>query len=483
MFALFAAENPLPMSENKPNILIIDDEPSVCWAFAELAKSMGFDAQTASDAADGMSKLSGGAVDVVVLDIQLPGFSGLDALPKIKADHPDLPVVVITAFGTMETAITAVQRGAFEYLLKPVDMEVLKTVLSAALEHRRRSAELSAVTAKPLSDSAMVGRCPAMQEVFKQVAIVSATDMPVLIQGDTGTGKELLARAIHRYSARSAGPFVAVNCSLLSGELIGSELFGHEKGAFTGADRAFAGKVESASGGTLLLDEVGDLSAEAQARLLRFLDDGEFYRVGSSQPRQADVRIIAATNRLLRAAAMAGQFRRDLFFRITGVSIELPPLSRRGEDVNLLTDHFLTRCGAAGMTGEAREKLNAYTFPGNVRELRNIIIAAAAMASGRPIAPEHLPEEIFRPIVADGEIPLDELAEGLLNEVLTGSVERGYEELMGRWEKPILAAAMKRFAGNQAKIADALNMHRSTLRKKLRAYGLIKGGNSEIEES
>ncbi len=477
------------MDSNKPHILIIDDEPSVCWALAELAKSMGLGAQTASDADDGMAKLSGGDVDVVILDIQLPGFSGLDALPKIKADHPDLPVVVITAFGTMETAVTAVQRGAFEYLLKPVDMEVLKTVLSAAVEHRRRSVELSAAAPAPVADSAIIGRCPAMQEIFKQVATVSATDMPVLIQGDTGTGKELLARAIHRYSARSAGPFVAVNCSLLSGELIGSELFGHEKGAFTGADRTCAGKVESAAGGTLLLDEVGDLSPEAQARLLRFLDDGEFYRVGSSQPRRADVRVIAATNRPLRAAALAGQFRRDLFFRITGVTIELPPLNRRDEDIDLLIDYFLAGCGARGITDEAREILNAYTFPGNVRELRNIITAAAAMASDRSIAPEHLPEEICRPTVstcdraAEASPPhadsLEQLAGGLLNEVLASASEQGYEELMARWEKPILAAAMKRFAGNQARIAEALKMHRSTLRKKLRGYGLIEEKSSQ----
>ncbi len=463
------------MDSNKPNILIIDDEPSICWALSELAKSMGFEAETASDASDGMSKLADGPTDVVVLDIQLPGFSGLDVLPKIKSDYPDVPVVVITAFGTMETAITAIQRGAFEYLLKPVDMEVLKTVLSAAVEHRRRSAELSAVAAEPVSDSAMVGRCRAMQEIFKQAAIVSATGMPVLIQGETGTGKELLARAIHRYSTRSDGPFVAVNCSLLSGELVGSELFGHEKGAFTGADRARDGKVASADGGTLLLDEVGDLSAEAQARLLRFLDDGEFYRVGSSQPMRADVRILASTNRPLRSAALSGQFRRDLFFRISGVVLELPTLSRRGDDIDLLIDHFLAVCGAAGVTEDVRKILNAYAFPGNVRELRNIITAAAAMASGRSIAPEHLPEEILHPIVADQEISLDKLAQGLLNEVLAGDVKKGYEELMARWEKPILSAAMERFSGNQAKIAAGLEMHRSTLRKKLREYGLIEG--------
>ncbi|MDY7010148.1 MAG: sigma-54 dependent transcriptional regulator [Planctomycetota bacterium] len=471
------------MDSNKSYILIIDDDPGVCRALAELAGSMGLQAETASDAGEGMRKLTAGDVDVVVLDIQLPGFSGLDALPKIKADYPDLPVIVITAFGTMETAITAIQRGAFEYLLKPVDMDVLKTVLRAAIDHRRRSAELSVAEPPPVADSAMIGRCPEMQEVFKQVAIVSATDMPVLIQGQTGTGKELLGRAIHRYSSRSAGPFVAVNCSLLSGELIASELFGHEKGAFTGATRACDGKVVSASGGTLLLDEVGDLSAEAQARLLRFLDDGEFYRVGSTQPRRADVRIIAATNRTLRAAALSGQFRRDLYFRISGVVIELPPLNQRGEDINLLMDYFLAGCGARGITDRARGILNAYTFPGNVRELRNIIIAAAAMASNRPVGPEHLPDEICRPVVPARADSLEQLAEVMLNEVLSSAGENGYEELISRWEKPILSAAMKRFSGNQARIADAMKMHRSTLRKKLRGYGLIEEKKREIAGS
>ncbi|KPK83869.1 MAG: hypothetical protein AMJ81_07135 [Phycisphaerae bacterium SM23_33] len=467
------------MAQAKPNILIVDDEPGVCWALKELAGSMGYAAQAAHDAAAGLERIAAGGLDVVVLDIQLPGLNGLEALPKIKAEHPDLPVVVITAYGTMETAIAAVQRGAFEYLLKPVDMDTLQTVLSAAVEHRRRRAELSAAAPPPVSDSLMLGRCPAMQEVFKQIALVASADMPVLIQGETGTGKELVARAIHRFSGRAGGPFVAVNCSLLAGELIASELFGHEKGAFTGADRAVPGKVEAAEGGTLLLDEVGDLSGEAQARLLRFLDDGEFYRVGSADRRRADVRVLAATNRSLRAAALAGQVRRDLFFRISGVTIELPPLRQRAGDVDLLIDHFLARWSAAGITAEARKALNGYSFPGNVRELRNSIEHAAAMAGGQPVGLEHLPEAITRPAMPPEGATLETWAESLLDEALAAGVEEGYERLMARWEGPVLAAAMKRFDGNQARIAAALRMHRSTLRKKLRAHGLIDAAEKD----
>ena len=478
----------------KPNILIVDDEPAVCWALAELARSMGYEAQTAGDAAEGLRLLSSGRFDAVVLDIQLPGLNGLEALPKIKADRPDVPVVVITAHGTMETAVAAIQRGAFEYLLKPVDMETLKTVLTAAVEHRRRCDQLSAAGAVPtyvgIEDSAIVGRSPAMQEVFKQIALVAKTDMAVLIQGETGTGKELVARAIHRYSNRASGPFVAVNCSLLSGELVASELFGHEKGAFTGADRSNPGKVEIADGGTLLLDEIGDLPAEAQGRLLRFLDDGEFFRVGSVQPRRADVRVLAASNRPLRAAALSGQFRRDLFFRIAGVVLGLPPLRERGGDLDLLIDHFLSRGGAGGMeagvpnpdtsgrgnpnlSDSARSRLRAYGYPGNVRELRNAIEHAAAMAGTQPIAPEHLPESILSPPAPAEGSSLEKWAESLLSEVLAAGSTAGYEELMSRWERPILEAALKRFDGNQARLAAALNLHRSTLRQKLRDYGMI----------
>jgi two-component system nitrogen regulation response regulator GlnG len=466
--------------KRKPRILIIDDEPNVCWAMAEVASGLGYATDTATDAVIGMSKLADGGADVVVLDIQLPSLDGLEALPRIKAAHPDVPVVVVTAHGTMETAIAAVQRGAFEYLLKPVDVETLRQVLTGAVEHRFHADALAGEPAvAPVSDSAMIGRCDQMQEVFKQIALVARTDMAVLIQGETGTGKELAARAIHRYSARAGGPFVAVNCSLLSGDLVASELFGHERGAFTGADRAVPGKVELAAGGTLMLDEVGDLSAEAQARLLRFLDNGEFYRVGSVQPRQGDVRIVAATNRPLRTAAMGGQFRRDLFFRVSGVTVELPPLRERGGDLELLTNHFLIRCGAIGITDAARKVVNAYPFPGNVRELRNAVEHASAMAGRQPIAPEHLPDSLTRPAAVAQAGSLGQWAQSILEEVLAGRSTHGFEDIIARWEKPVLEAGMKRFAGNQARLAEALNMHRSTLRKKLREHGFITGADPD----
>ena len=466
-----------------PLILIIDDEPGVCWALAELARGMGYAARAVGDAAQGLAALEAEPVCVVVLDIQLPGLNGLEALPRIKALRPDVPVVVITAHGTMETAVTAVQRGAFEYLLKPVDMATLKTVLSAAVERRRQQERAAcAEPAPPLTETGMVGRCPAMQEVFKQIAVVSRTDMPVLIQGETGTGKELAARAIHRYSPRAGGPFVAVNCSLLSGDLIASALFGHEKGAFTGADRPVPGKVELAEGGTLLLDEVGDLGEAAQARMLRFLDDGEFYRVGSPQPRRADVRVLAATNRPLREAALAGQFRRDLFFRISAVTIELPPLRRREGDLDLLIDHFAARSRAAGVSEEARQVLRAYSFPGNVRELKNAVEHAAAMAGDQSIGPEHLGEALSHPPPPTDGGTLEQWARRMLDQVLASGAADGYDQAMARWERPLLEAALARFEGNQARLAAALNMHRSTLRKKLRAHGLIAAGEDQNDE-
>jgi len=462
------------MTKQDGTILVIEDEPAVCTAIAKVVRSMGHKVLTAHDAVEGIEKISSssGKINVVVLDIQLPGMNGLEALPKIRSIQPDVEVIVITAYGTMETAMKAIQQGAYEYLLKPIDIKTLKTVISSAVEHHRRKNTSTKDETIPANQWEIIGKCPEMQEVFKQSAVVAGTDMPVLIQGDTGTGKELLARAIHRYSKRANGPFVPVNCSLLSGELIASELFGHEKGAFTGADKPSIGKVEIASGGTLLLDEIGDLSDEAQARLLRFLDNGEFYRVGSATLRRADVRIIAASNRPLRAAAMSGQFRRDLFFRISSVTIELPPLKERGQDIDLLIDYFLHRFKAAGITPQARELLKGYSFPGNVRELRNIIAAAVTMAGHRPIEPEHLPEEIRRSDQTGIE-SLDDAAEAMLDKVLQTSPSNAFEELQAAWEKPLLSAAMKKFHRNQAKIAAALNIHRTTLRRKLRKYGLI----------
>lgn len=461
------------MEQKEGTILVIEDEPAVCTAIANVAKSMGYETLTAYDAVEGMEKLSSSSIDAVVLDIQLPGINGLEALPKILSNRPGVRVIVITAYGTMETAMTAIQRGAFEYLLKPVDIETLKTVLSAAVKHHLRGKITTDDKTLPSESLEIIGKCPQMQEVFKQSAAVAGTDIPVLIQGDTGTGKELLARAIHRYSKRADGPFVPVNCSLLTGQLIASELFGHEKGAFTGADKPVAGKVEIASGGTLLLDEIGDLSHEAQARLLRFLDNGEYYRVGATTLSKADVRIIAASNRPLRPAALSGQFRRDLFFRISSVTIELPPLKERGQDIDLLIDHFLNRFGSAGITHQARQLLKDYSYPGNVRELRNAIAAATTMAAHRPIKPEHLPEEIRHADQPDID-SLDQLAEAMLERVLQARSSNAFDELQAQWERPILAAAMKRFDGNQARIAAALNVHRTTLRKKLRKYKLIR---------
>ncbi len=463
---------------DQPAILIVDDEPGVCWAMSELARSMGYAAKTAGDAAAALAALREGRFDAVVLDIQLPGLSGLEALPRLKAVGGDLPVIVITAYGTMETAVAAVQRGAFEYLIKPVDMETLKTALAAAVA-RRQSPPLPPAPA--VADAALVGRCPAMQEVFKQIALAAPTEMAVLVQGQTGTGKELVSRAIHRYSNRAGGPFVAVNCSLLSGELMASELFGHEKGAFTGADRANPGKVEVAEGGTLLLDEIGDLAQEAQARLLRFLDNGEFYRVGSAQPRKANVRIIAASNRPLRPAALAGQFRRDLFFRVSGITIDLPPLCQRAGDLGLLIDHFLGRCAPGGIDPAARTLLEAYIFPGNVRELKNIIEHAAAMAAGKTISAEHLSDAVRLPAATGQCDGLDHQARSVLEEIIAAGGPQGYEQAMNRWEKPLLEAGLKKFQGNQARLAGALGMHRATLRKKLRAHGLL-GGPQEPEQ-
>jgi len=465
------------VSSEQRTILIVDDEPSVCWALAQTVRTMGHAPLECHSAEAAFEALGQQSVDLAIVDIQLPGMDGLTALERLKDADPDLPVIVVTAHGTMETAIRAHQAGAFEYFLKPVDLAEVRMAITSALAGRR--AGTTAAAPQPsVPPPTMIGACAAMQEVFKRIAAVAQTEMTVLIEGATGTGKELVARAIHDFSPRAEGPFVALNCAAMQGPLLESELFGHVRGAFTGADRDKRGKIELADGGTLLLDEVGELPGEAQAKLLRFLEDRQFFRVGSTRQQTVDVRVLAATNRPLRLLTMTEPppFRKDLYFRLCTVTIRLPPLSKRGEDIDLLIDHYTGRYGAQGVSRGAREVLRRYHWPGNVRELMHAVEYAAVMARGKAIEAEHLPREVLEPaggVATETAAGLQRAADEMLEEILASAQGNGWTELISRWERPLLAAAMRRFGGNQLRIATALKIHRSTLRKKLRSYGLL----------
>jgi two-component system nitrogen regulation response regulator GlnG len=478
-----------------PDILIIDDEPSVSWAYSKAAKSLGHKAVVAGSAEDGLAALARQPFDLALLDIQLPGMSGLEALNRMSAHYGRMPVIVLTAYGTMETAVEAIRRGAFEYLIKPVDLADLKMAIQsglAAAEARRASPAAAAADA----GEGIVGKCPAMQEVYKRVGAAAASDLPVLLEGETGTGKELVAQSIHRHGGRSGGPFIVVNCTCLPRELLESELFGHVKGAFTGAIADKPGQVELARGGTLFLDEVGELPPDTQSSLLRFADTRKAGRVGSQHQYEVDVRLVAATNRNLRIEVETGRFRRDLYYRLNALTVRLPPLRDRGEDLTILTDHFLRRAAArmpAGdqarvpqITEEARRKLGTHSWPGNVRELKNAIEHAVLMARGGPIRPEHLPETLREAGVVGSDDLRDRLARlagALVDERLTGDPGGAdFTALMTEFEKPLLAAGLRKFGGNQARLAAALKLHRTTLRKKLREYGLIEAGGDDADD-
>jgi two-component system nitrogen regulation response regulator GlnG len=516
------------------DILIIDDEPGVSWAYAKAARSLGHQATVAGSAEEALQTIADRSFDLALLDIHLPGMSGLDALGRLSALRPGMPVIVLTAYGTEDTAVQAVMRGAFDYLTKPIELADLKAKIRAGLEAAagRRAAEESqsagsadsgpATRPVPAATTGIVGKCAAMQEVFKRIGLAAGSDLPVLVEGETGTGKELVAQSIHRHSPRGSGPFVVVNCASLPQELLESELFGHVKGAFTGAVADKPGQVELAAGGTLFLDEVGELPPATQAALLRFTESRRAARVGGRAPYEVDVRIVSATNRRLWAEVEAGRFRRDLYYRLNGLTIVLPPLRSRGADVGLLIDHFLARAaaiggasipgagpagveaagGAAGgaaivkpvttvapiLTDEARRRLESHPWPGNVRELRHAVAHAVLMARGGPVRVEHLPENVVgTPVGAGGSggweaagdlnARLARLAAELVADSLAGEEPfADFGSLMAEFERPLLEAALRRFGGNQARLAAAVRLHRTTLRKKLREYGLIESG-------
>ncbi len=450
-------------------VLIVDDDAAVCWALRQAVEAEGHRVVVAADAAQARRVLEQAVPDVMMTDIRMPGESGLDLLAAVRRSHPSLPIIVMTAHGTMETAVAALQGQAFEYLAKPLDLDRVCELLRRALgeDHLVALADGGGDEVAPL----MVGATPAMQEVYRRVAAASATNLGVLITGPTGSGKELVARALHQHSQRHDGPFMAVNCGALSETLVDSELFGHEAGAFTDARSRKIGRIEAADGGTLFLDEVGELPPATQVRLLRFLEDQCLTRLGGETEIQVDVRVVAATNRDLDQAVENGSFRRDLAYRLQVVRICLPPLCERRDDLEALVRHFLRRSGQRlnrdlALTDEAMATLAAYDWPGNVRELKHVIEEAAVLASGGIIAAEDLRISPHQGQGADRDglaMAVTRMAERLIND----DCEHAYDRLHELVDAPLIRLALARTGGNQLRAAELLGINRITLKKRM----------------
>jgi two-component system nitrogen regulation response regulator GlnG len=471
-------------------ILVADDDRSIRTVLNQALGRSGYNVRTTGNAATLWRWVQDGEGDLVITDVLMPDENGLDLVPRIRRVRPELRVVVMSAQSTILTAVKATQRGAFEYLPKPFDLKELLSVVARAL-----AAPLPA--AEPHADDEteklpLIGRSTAMQEIYRTIARLTTTDLTVMITGESGTGKELVARALHDFGRRRVGPFIAVNMAAIPRELIESELFGHERGAFTGAHNRSQGRFEQANGGTLFLDEIGDMPPEAQTRLLRVLQEGEFTSVGGRVPVKVDVRIIAATHRDLRLAIRQGLFREDLFYRLNVVPIRLPPLRERVEDVGVLARHFLSQAKASGLPAKildagATERLRQHRWPGNVRELENLMQRLAAL-----YPQETITEEVVAQELAEHAMPLD-AAPDTAHASLAAAVEKHirqflaasrdglaggasgsftgtgvYDRVIAEVERPLIQMTLSATRGNQIRAAQILGLNRNTLRKKIR---------------
>jgi two-component system nitrogen regulation response regulator GlnG len=477
--------------------LIVDDEKNVRYSLEKGLKADGYVILTADTAKQGVELVRSAKPDAVLLDVRLPDMSGLEAFDRMRNLDPRLPVIIMTAHGTTETAIEAMKRGAYEYLLKPVRLNELRQIVARAIEVSR----LSRVPAvfddedQPSTADRIVGASPAMQRVYKDIGRVAGQDVNVLIVGESGTGKELVARAIFHHSARNRNEFLAINAAAIPETLLESELFGHERGSFTGADRKRVGKFEQANRGTLFLDEIGDMSVATQAKVLRVLQDGRFERVGGNETIQTDVRVIAATNQNLEKMIDEGRFRQDLYYRLKVFAIELPPLRSRAEDLPLLLDHFIKLYNrelgkqVQAASAEIVEMLAAYTWPGNVRELQSAVKYALVHARGNVLTPECFPEscrstgdkQAFGPSAAAQIGPGDvspsrpaatlDIAQRFAQLVKEGCTD-SYHTIESEVDRYLLAEALRLARGNQVEASRLLGISRTTLRAKLDVLGL-----------
>ncbi len=490
-------------------LLVIDDEPNIVYSLKSTLASSELSVISASTARDGIELIKSRRPDAVMLDVRLPDLTGLQAYERIREIDERMPVIIMTAFAKTETAIEAMRLGAFEYLVKPVDLRRLREIVAKALEVSRLNrvpALVETSDADDLTADHIVGNSEAMQDVYKAIGRIAPQESTVLILGESGTGKELVARAIYHYSQRNKKPFLAINCAALPESLLESELFGHERGAFTGADQRRIGKFEQVNGGTIFLDEIGDMSPTTQAKALRLLQEQQFERIGGNATVKTDVRIIAATNRDLNQLVAEGRFRQDLLYRLNGFTIPLPPLRERHEDLPTLTEHFLKlfnrelNKNIVGVAAEVMSILQAHDWPGNVREFQSAIKYAMIHANGVMITPDCLPQSclqsdasaVQKPIAGDallgtdGDRSIGDPARfdliSVVRQLLNDEKPDLYRVISQEVDRLMLQEVMAHFNGSQLQAAERLGISRMTLRSKLRSLGLILEKGQESAE-
>ncbi len=460
-------------------ILIVDDEESVRYSFERFLDEPDYQVTTAKNGAEALSKFSSQPFDLVVLDVRLPDMSGLEVLNQIKLIDPKGVVLIITAFGTTEIAIEATKLGAYDYILKPFDIPDMKRVITEALNcgHLMRTHVVLETNGSEEKGDRIIGNSALMQEVYKMIGRVAGSDVNILLRGESGTGKELAARAIYQHSSRSQRPFLTVNCAAIPETLLESELFGYDKGAFTGANRRKIGKFDQANNGTIFLDEIGDMALSTQSKILRVLQEGSFEHLGGEQSIQVDVRVIAATNRNLEKAIEEGKFREDLYYRIKVVTITIPPLRLRVQDIQDLVNYFLDKHCALlkkdrlSISKDALEQMQNYHWPGNIRELENVVRRAIVLCKGNVITDELVNKEFQ---IVDQLAKVDSADLPNLKDYIGLYEGQLYEKVMSETEKILLEQVMKEAKGNQVRAAKILGISRFTLRDRLKKYNIQK---------
>lgn len=475
------------------NVLVIDDDEKICWAFQQFLEGEGYNPSIANNAEEGLQRIAADTPDVVLLDVNLPGMSGLEALAEIKTHHPSVIVIIITAYDDVETTIEAMRLHAFDFVPKPIDLEIVKTVLERAFRTQSVRSTLPTETEHDASTEQpghrLVGKSEQMREIYKLIGVLASNTTTVLIEGETGTGKDLVARAIHAGSERKDMPFIPVDCGALPDELLESELFGYEAGAFTGAkSEGKPGRFELANGGTLFIDEVANMSPALQVKLLRTLQTQKFERLGGTRTINVNVRVIAATNQELGQMVKLGEFRADLYYRFKRIALHLPPLRERQEDIPLLITHFLQLVQEElgkpirGISEEGMKLLQNHTWPGNVRELENCIRSAAALSRSDVILPDDLPTEIHSaPIeVAPEALNMETSLKYVLQDIAKAKIAEGskqlYDDVLALLDQTIIELALTECSQNQSKTAELLGISRTTLIKKMKQHKIGENG-------
>ena len=478
------------MSSVADQVWIIDDDRSIRWVLEKALQQAGIETEVFETGDKAYNKLNSSRPTAILCDVRMPGVDGLTLLTRIREKHANLPVIIMTAHSDLDSAVSAYQGGAFEYLPKPFDVDEAVAVTQRAITHAAEQSSTKEIETPSQEEerTEIIGEAPAMQEVFRAIGRLSHSNITVLINGESGTGKELVARALHTHSPRKEGPFIALNMAAIPKDLIESELFGHEKGAFTGAGGQRQGRFQQANSGTLFLDEIGDMPADTQTRLLRVLADGEFYRVGGHTPIKVDVRIIAATHQNLENLVEQNRFREDLFHRLNVIRIHLPKVADRREDIPKLAHHFLNLAAkeldveSKILTTEAENYLSSLSWPGNVRQLENTCRWITVMASGREVHVEDLPPELME--TKNTETPSGDWEKALrhwADQVLACGQKDILSDAVPTFERALIETALKHTAGRKRDAANLLGWGRNTLTRKLKELGMSEGATEEIE--